>query len=101
MPGKRVSRAGAKCCHLGDRDGDIVFDAGAEFALGGGNIFTQGPQSGAFLLGLRQDTVFPPVLIEKFGKFFIQSGIGNGICKFNQNMPFRVGRLFELAEFRG
>ncbi|SPY03641.1 Uncharacterised protein [Neisseria meningitidis] len=29
--------------HLGDRDGDVVFDAGAEFALGSGNIFTQGP----------------------------------------------------------
>ena len=32
-----------KSGHLGDRDGDVVFDAGAEFALGSRNIFTQGP----------------------------------------------------------
>ena len=89
-----------KSGYLGDRDGDVVFDAGAEFALGSGNIFTQGPQIGAFLLGLSQDTVFPSVSIEKFGKFFIQFSIGNGVCKFNQNMPFRIGRLFELTEFR-
>ena len=57
---------------LGNRDSDVVFDAGAELALGGGNVFTQRPQIEALLFGLRDDAVFLAVLIEKLGKFFVE-----------------------------
>ena len=83
---------------LGNRDSDVVFDAGAELALGGGNVFTQRPQIEALLFGLRDDAVFLAVLIEKLGKFFVERGIGNRVGQFEQDVPVCIGRLFEMTE---
>lgn len=40
-----------------DRNGNIVFDAGAQFALGGGDVFAQRPHMDTFLFALRQYAV--------------------------------------------
>ena len=51
-----------------DGQGDVVFDADAETALGGGDVFAQRPQGLPFACGLGEDAVVKAVLQQVFGE---------------------------------
>lgn len=59
-----------------DRNGNIVFDAYAQFALGGGDVFAQRPHMDTFLFALRQYAVGKSFFIKKFDKPIIKIAVG-------------------------
>ena len=61
-----------KLGHPLDRHRNIVFDAGTQTALGGGNVFAQRPQILPLGIGGRQYTVFKTVFKQKIGQQLTQ-----------------------------
>ena len=61
-----------KLGHPLDRHRNIVLDAGAQTALGGGNVFTQRPQILPLRIGGRQHAVFETVFKQTIGQQITQ-----------------------------
>ena len=63
-----IGASGHKGGHSSNRQGDVVLDAGADIALGGGNIFAQRPQVLPLGVRLRYYGFIPALLVQQFGQ---------------------------------
>ncbi len=64
-----------KVGNVPDGDGNIVFDAGAQFALRCGDVFTQCPHMDTFVFAWCQYAVGKPIFIKKFDKPIIKIAV--------------------------
>ena len=83
--------------YAGNGYGDVVFDAGTERFLRGGDVFAQPPQFGAFALRLRQHGVFPAVFKQESGQIVGQFGARQAVVQFEQDVPLGINRRAEAA----